>query len=927
LATHCPTGFSEECPDGASCYGGLSCNVQDILEEMEELEGEAAASGKGPTIPKHSPKRHNFCGISWGDANEKCGEWCPEGENTDCPGGMGCFGNTGCYYSDDLVPTATPVQEPTIAPSTVPPVTYLDPANVRYCGITWAMALANCSVETHCPSGSEKDCPKGQTCHAGLSQCNMQDLLAKEEKVTVPTFVPTPSPITKQDPSNSKFMNALLTKFDVPMAQKLGGIGCNASEMTKAPSIKPTLHPTDTPTITPTAPTLSPSVTPTTRTRAPVTEPPTITSVPTPAPLIPANDIRHSFWCGESWADVAKNCHEPCLSGQDTECPVIANLSLINWYRIGKNGSLSDEMVCFSFTACRPATPKPTRKPTTPKPTNTPSPPPTPLPTVPATKAPTSKPTWELFTMRPTTQHPTGNPSEYYAAEIEDTAEVIQPDSKPEPIVTVQPSPKPAPLPELTVTVLTVQPSPMPAPLPEPIVTLQPSPKTSTLEPSGKPSPEPTRNPTQKPTNPPLSALPPSSANIPAPSHDLMATVGSILVSAESGISNDVLLRLDMMTSEKSPTQLYQYGGFINALGTISKGDMGSSYFYLGPNVNGAEYGLANVALFLAQAAVETVQFDVCDDISWEKDVFGLYPLANSCGQGRFVGTSKVLYEDSNHCADDEAFMACPVDAEMTAVAESHGIFVGAPPPLECFPSTLTQRFTGGWDPSLSCPNDGCSSYEGQTMGNIDPLSIPSANSFGRKHVEGCCWWGRGAFPRGSAGTCMIGRLNYYLGKRAFNEGRASARYKEIDFCKDPSAICRGHYDDKEKNAEMRWIMGMQYWINKVQTYNVEGWSYLEKLHSFTDGGMNDIEFLEDVSRIVTRGCHDCGNAVSSIERRDKFNKIINHFGSSPESSLPTQRPMRLPSKKPTFSPIFNPTTPSTLAPVSNPSTSLLTPP
>jgi len=46
---------------------------------------------------------------------------------------MGCFGNTGCYYSDDLVPTATPVADPTAGPSTLPPVEYSDASNTRYC--------------------------------------------------------------------------------------------------------------------------------------------------------------------------------------------------------------------------------------------------------------------------------------------------------------------------------------------------------------------------------------------------------------------------------------------------------------------------------------------------------------------------------------------------------------------------------------------------------------------------------------------------------------------------------------------------------------------------------------------------------------------------------------------------------------------------
>jgi len=370
---------------------------------------------------------------------------------------------------------------------------------------------------------------------------------------------------------------------------------------------------------------------------------------------------------------------------------------------------------------------------------------------------------------------------------------------------------------------------------------------------------------------------------------------------------------------------------------------MGSTYFYLGgedstrkqqqqqPNNNEVTYGLANVALFLTQAAVETVQFDICDDVSWEKDVFGKYAIANSCGQGRFGGVSMVSYQDSNPCADEDTFMACPIDPTMTTVAETHGIFAGAPPPLECYPNTMTdeeERFTGAWDPSLSCAGDGCVAYDGQRLGNVDPASVPTANSFGRNDVQGCCWWGRGPFPRGSAGTCMAGKLNYYLGKRAFDEGRtSSARYKEIDFCQDPSAICRGAYeDDPNSNAEIRWIMGMLYWISKVQAYAVDGWSYLERLKQFVDGGMDDVEFLEDVSRIVTRGCHDqsrCGNVVSSAERRAKFEKTMHYFENAQYGSLEedettaTRRPTFVPTTKPTM----KPSTVALMNPVDSPTT------
>ena len=49
-----------------------------------------------------------------------------------------------------------------------------------------------------------------------------------------------------------------------------------------------------------------------------------------------------------------------------------------------------------------------------------------------------------------------------------------------------------------------------------------------------------------------------------------------------------------------------------------------------------------------------------------------------------------------------------------------------------------------------------------------------------------------------TTGICNFGMLNYYLGKRAADEGRES-QYPDIDFCMDPGAVC-------SRDPELKWI-------------------------------------------------------------------------------------------------------------------------
>ncbi len=90
-----------------------------------------------------------------------------------------------------------------------------------------------------------------------------------------------------------------------------------------------------------------------------------------------------------------------------------------------------------------------------------------------------------------------------------------------------------------------------------------------------------------------------------------------------------------------------------------------------------------------------------------------------------------------------------------------------------------------------------------------------------------------------------FGKLNYYLGARAAADGRDS-RYPTIDFCKDPEVIC-----SSAEYKELKWIAGMFYWMESVQTYNEDGWDYLTELRNFVEGGMTGTSFIDAVSGIV----------------------------------------------------------------------------
>lgn len=138
-----------------------------------------------------------------------------------------------------------------------------------------------------------------------------------------------------------------------------------------------------------------------------------------------------------------------------------------------------------------------------------------------------------------------------------------------------------------------------------------------------------------------------------------------------------------------------------------------------------------------------------------------------------------------------------------------------------------------------------------------------------------CCWWGRGSIQL--RGTCAYGKLNYFMGKRAYDEGRPSM-FPDVDFCAEPQAVC-----SSERYPDLKWVAGMFRWMTDVQPYDSDGWNYMDRLVQFVDGGLQDWTFVHGVSGIVTQGCHapPCmdGMDFDGASRKETFIKTLRLLG------------------------------------------------
>lgn len=336
------------------------------------------------------------------------------------------------------------------------------------------------------------------------------------------------------------------------------------------------------------------------------------------------------------------------------------------------------------------------------------------------------------------------------------------------------------------------------------------------------------------------------------------------------------------------PSTIYKWRDFVQAVQSMYVQGVGDYRLWMGdegdPADKRAKYALVNLAAFLAQSMKETIRYDACDENNW--DSTNGYKMSNACGQ---LG---------QNYADYDCEMACPRNPSMALTAVTHARWYGAPGPLFCAPNATlaaaglsSNGSTGRWDYSADCwpypakepnftPSTGpawtrpaCEVYAGQSAGRY--VWDGSGGS-----VEGCCWWGRGVIQ--TTGRCNFGTLNHYLGRTHLQEGThgrpAQVLYPDLDFCENPESIC-----SDTAHPELKWIAGLFYWMSSVQGYDEGGWNYRARLKAYVDGGMTDASFIDSVSGIVNRGCHNppCGTGPldGGADRRANFETVLTAFG------------------------------------------------
>lgn len=367
-----------------------------------------------------------------------------------------------------------------------------------------------------------------------------------------------------------------------------------------------------------------------------------------------------------------------------------------------------------------------------------------------------------------------------------------------------------------------------------------------------------------------------------------IAALDDLLIKKEAQYDAELMIS-QLPDLSWAPSTLYHWADFLKAVYDMHLVGVDEKRFWFGDasddEATRTKIGAVNIAAFIAQSMVETIQYDACDENNWDTG----YPITSACGQ---LGQDYESYD----CE-----LACPKAPMMQVSALTHAKWYGAPGPLFCAPDQALiaaglskDGTTGFWNPNTDCfpypatepnftPVDGdvwarpeCEVYAGQKGGGW--VWDGSQGS-----VEGCCWWGRGVIQ--TTGRCNFGALNHFLGAGHLDPSvhprPSKILYPSVDFCGDPEVVCAS-----KDHPELKWVAGLFYWMSSVQTYEKNGWTYVGKLRAFVEGGLTDAAFIDGVSGIVNRGCHDAPCGTGELHngplRRSNFEKVLKVMGLTP---------------------------------------------
>ncbi len=364
--------------------------------------------------------------------------------------------------------------------------------------------------------------------------------------------------------------------------------------------------------------------------------------------------------------------------------------------------------------------------------------------------------------------------------------------------------------------------------------------------------------------------------------------IDDVLLGDADAFDTRVLVSQDPDLSWR-PSRIYRWRDLVQAAAAMHLTGVGERRLWLGDATAADDtrtrQALVNLAAFLAQSMKETIRYDACDENNWDSTTG--YAMSNACGQ---LGQR---YDDY------DCELACPRAPQMQTHALTGAAWYGAPGPLFCAPDSALAAAglgsggrTGRWNHGHDCWPYPATAPGFTPRADLPPYLRPTCEVYaGQKggafvwdgsggSVEGCCWWGRGVIQ--TTGRCNFGMLNHHLGRTHLDPSRfpppAQALYPDVDFCQDPGAIC-----NSTAHPELKWVAGLFYWMSSVQDYDVDGWSYRDRLRAFVAGGLTDDGFIDAVSGIVNRGCHAPPCATGPVdgadERRQNFLLVLEVMG------------------------------------------------